>query len=620
MKIIIHLLFIIIAINCFGQNSNEEIQIRKVEPPFWWTGMKNPELQLMVYGPGIGLTEPAIDHKGIVLLESLAEDNKNYLFIRLKVLPECPPGLVEITFSKDGDELFSHTYELKARKPGSAERHGFDRTDALYLVMPDRFSNGNPSNDQVKDMSEGLDRINPNGRHGGDIQGIINHLDYIRETGFTGLWINPLVENNNPEFSYHGYAITDFYKIDPRYGTNKDYINLVNTCHKKGLKVVMDMIFNHASVHHWLIKDLPASNWIHQFDTYTPSNFRATTVPDPYASEFDKRKMLTGWFDKHMADLDQRNPYLAKYLIQNTIWWIEFSGIDGIRVDTQPYPYKAFLSKWGEAVFREYPNFNVVGEAWLQKEAFTAYFQEGAPNRDGYNSNIPSVTDFPLYYALTSAFNEKESWTEGLLRIYYVLAQDFLYGDPFENLIFLDNHDLDRYYSSVHEDLNKWKMAVAVLSTMRGVPCVYYGTEILMTGNKEDGHGTIREDFPGGWTEDERDAFTAQGRTADEKQAYDYMRRLLNWRKQQDAIHYGKFKHFIPDENVYVYFRYDDKNCVMVALNNNAHELKALNYEKHKECMKGYSFGKNVITGEVINYLDAITIPPKSALILELKK
>lgn len=605
-------------LSSYGQDRTTNIQ--KVEPPFWWVGMNNPELQILVYGSDIGLTTPKVDHPGILLVEIKRVENPNYLFLTLRIEEDCKPGKFEIRFTKAGTVSLNWSYELKSRKEGSAERKGFDRTDALYLLMPDRFSNGDPSNDFMRIMTEPVDRTNPNGRHGGDIQGILNHLDYIKETGFTGVWINPLVENNNPEYSYHGYAITDFYRTDPRLGTNTDYLKLVNTCHLKGLKVIMDVVFNHASVYHWFIKDLPMAGWIHQFDTYTPSNFRASALPDPHASEFDRTRMLTGWFDEHMADLDQRNPLLATYLIQNSIWWIEYSGIDGIRIDTQPYPYKEFISTWGEAIFSEYPDFNVVGEAWLQKEAFTAYFQKGSPNPDGYNSNIPSVTDFPMYGALNAAFNEEETWTDGLLRIYYVLAHDYLYGDANENLIFVDNHDLTRFYTAVGQDYNKWKMAMAVLTTMRGIPCFYYGTEILMAGNKDKSHGDVRQDFPGGWIGDTRNAFVREGRTVQENTAYDYLRRLLQWRKTQPAIHYGELKHFVPEDNVYVYFRYNDRSCIMVALNNNEHELKALDQEKFVEFLNGYSVGKNVITGETVKYLGAFTVPPKSALILELKK
>lgn len=618
MKKFIFILFLFLCFSGFSQENN--IQVQKMEPPFWWTGMNNPNLQILVYGTDIGFTEPGIKYPGVILLESRRVENPNYLFLNLRLEDNCEAGTFSIKFNKDGQELFTRNYELKQREDGSASRKGFDRTDVLYLLLPDRFSNGDPANDQVDGMREGLDRSNPDGRHGGDIRGILNHLDYIQETGFTGLWINPLVENNNPDHSYHGYAITDFYKTDPRFGSNEDYLDLVNQCHEKQLKVIMDVIFNHSSTYHWFIQDVPEQSWYHQHEQMTKSNFRATTIMDPYASDFDKNKMLTGWFDVHMADLDQQNPLLATYLIQNSIWWIEYSGIDGLRVDTQPYPYKEFISDWGKAIIDEYPDFNIVGEAWLQKEAFTAYFQKGTPNTDGYNSEIPSVTDFPLYFAMNAAYNEKNTWTEGLLRIYYVLAHDYLYGDPFENLIFVDNHDLTRFYTAIGADYNKWKMAMVMLTTLRGVPCIYYGTEILMEGNKDDGHGFIREDFPGGWSEDGRNAFIPTGRTEAEEDAHSFLQNLLQWRKGQDVIHYGKFKHFLPEDDVYVYFRYNDDACVMVAVNNSTNELKALDHKRFSECLDGYSGGINVITGEAVNYLEAFTIPPKSALLLELKK
>ncbi|MCB0805684.1 MAG: cyclomaltodextrinase C-terminal domain-containing protein, partial [Bacteroidales bacterium] len=487
-------------------------------------------------------------------------------------------------------------------------------------LMPDRFANGDPSNDSHSGMLEKANRANLNGRHGGDIKGISNHLNYISDLGFTTLWINPLVENNNPEYSYHGYAITDFYKIDPRYGTNEDYVNLVSQAHNKNLKVVMDMVFNHCSIYHWFIEDLPFENWIHQFDEFTRSNFRASTIVDPHASDGDRDKMLTGWFDQHMADLDQRNGFLSDYLIQNTIWWIEYAGIDGIRVDTQPYSYKEFISDWAKAVFEEYPDFSIVGEAWLQEEAFTAYFQADADNPDGYNSHIPSVTDFPMRNVLNEAFNESNSWTGGLAKIYYVLAQDNIYPDAGNNLIFLDNHDLDRYYTSVKLDFRKWKMGVGALLTLRGIPSVYYGTELLMTGKEHDGHGHIRMDFPGGWVSDTRNAFEKAGRTEAEQKAYTYMKKLLNWRKTNEAVIKGTTKQFVPDGDTYVYFRcYPGKN-VMVAMNNNENEMKALQTERFAECLEGYTWAENVITGEKVHYLDAITVAPKSILILELKK
>ena len=325
---------------------SQDIKVDKVEPPFWWVGMVNTNLQLLVYGENISSSKPEINYAGVMIVGVNKVENPDYLFIDIEIQDDASPGTFDIAFTV-GDRLIPpYKYELKERKVGSAERYGFDRSDAIYLLMPDRFSNGDPSNDNVAGMIEKADRSNLDGRHGGDIKGIVSHLDYIENLGFTALWINPLIENNNPQYSYHGYAITDFYNVDPRYGSNQDYVNMVNECHTRDMKVIMDMVFNHCSIHHWLIQDLPAEDWIHQFPEFTRSNFRASTIMDPHASEYDKTKMLTGWFDTHMADLDQRNELLSNYLIQNTIWWIEYSGIDGIRVDTQPYSYKEFITDW----------------------------------------------------------------------------------------------------------------------------------------------------------------------------------------------------------------------------------------------------------------------------------
>jgi glycosidase len=605
-----------LIIHCFVLSA---IDIQKVEPPFWWTGMQHTELQLLIYGDNISSSEAFIEYPGVELAETTKVENPNYLFLTINIDETAKPGLLKIAFRNADDELF-YDYELKQRKAGSAERFGFNTSDVLYMLMPDRFANGDPTNDNQPGMTEVANRENPDGRHGGDIKGISDRINYFSELGVTGLWINPLVENNNPKYSYHGYAITDFYNIDSRFGTNEDYLNLVAKCHANNLKVIMDMIFNHASIHHWIMQDLPDPDWIHHFDEYTRSNFRIPTIIDPHASEYDQKILLTGWFDEHMADLNQRNELLALYLIQNSVWWIEYAGLDGIRVDTQPYAYKEFITKWSDYVFTEYPNFNVVGETWLQKEPFVAYFQKDARNHDGYNSGIPTITDFPMYYALSKSFVEEDSWTEGIARLYYVLAQDVLYANAATNLIFLDNHDLDRIYTSLEENMDYWKMAVGAMLTLRGTPVIYYGTEIAMTGKEHDGHGFIREDFPGGWVEDERNTFTNTDRTTLENSAFDDLQKLLKWRQSKNVIHTGELTQFIPKDNIYVYFRSDENDCVMIAFNNSKNELKALDTEKYQECMSNYSFAKNIITGEIVHYLDAITIPPKSILILDLEK
>jgi len=590
------------------------IDVQKIEPPCWWINMKNPIVQIMIYGNDIGDAELINKNKSIVVKEIHRVQNKNYLFIDLD-LSNAIPGEYEFTLKGEGKTKFK--YELKERIIDEKRYQGFGPQDVIYLLMPDRFANGNSENDAMESMLEKADRSNPDGRHGGDLKGIIDHLDYIKELGATSLWINPFQENNNPKYSYHGYAITDFYKTDERFGTNSDYLQLVEQCHKKELKVIMDVIFNHCGINHWMIKDLPMDDWIHQWPEFTKSNFRASVVSDPYASDFDKDKMLRGWFDTNMPDLNQQNPFVKQYLIQNTIWWIEYSGIDGIRLDTQPYPFKEMVAEWGKRIMDEYPTFNIVGEAWLQKEAITAYFQKDARNVDGYNSNLLSVTDFPMYFAISSAFNEKDTWTEGIARLYYILTQDFLYAYPNQNVIFCDNHDLNRYYESLQHDFNKYKMGLAFLLTTRGIPMIYYGTEILMDGKEHDGHGFIRKDFPGGWAGDEKNAFTKEGRSEEQNMAFDFVSNLIKWRNNNPVIHNGKLTHYIPNDGLYVYFRHNKEKTVMVILNNKQEE-RELNLKMYAENMKDKENGFEVISSQEIEFSNGLIIGGKTAMIIEL--
>jgi glycosidase len=598
---------------------SQEMTIDRIEPPFWWTGMAHQELQLLVHGKTITETEPSISYTGVKLVKTIRTDNPNYLFIDLIIKKGCQAGNFDITFKKEGKDILVYTYELKQRKSNSAQRKGFVQSDVLYLIMPDRFANGDPGNDDMPGMSEKANRQNPNGRHGGDLKGISDHMDYISNLGVTALWLNPVLENNNPRYSYHGYAITDFYRTDPRLGTNDNYVGFVDDCHRHGIKVIMDMVFNHCSTSHWFITDLPSADWIHQFPQYTPSNFRASTITDPHASEYDRDRMLTGWFDRHMADLNQKNELLANYLIQNSIWWTEYAGLDGIRLDTQPYSFKEMITEWGKRMNEEYPYFTIVGEAWLKYESMTAYYQNDSPNRDGYKSVIPCVTDFPLYYALNEAFTQGEGYYTGLARIYDVLAQDFVYGHPENNLVFVDNHDLTRFFTSVGDDPSKFLMGLTYILTTRGIPMIYYGTEILMPGNAESGHGFIRSDFPGGWIGDTVNAFIPSGRSIIQNETCNYLTKLLKWRKEKDVIHTGKLKHFVPEGGIYTFFRYDDAETVMVIMNNND-EIKTVSTEHYAECMKGFSSGYDVINEQTISALDTIEVPAKTALVIELKK
>jgi neopullulanase len=603
----------------FNLRTQPAVNIERIEPSFWWCGMEYNKIQLLVYGKGISDCEVKSLSKDIRIEGIQKVTNPNYLFVNLVINLKARSGFYPLIFMNNQVEFFNYSFELKQRNSSGKCWQGFNSSDAIYLLMPDRFANGDTSNDTSVGMLEKSERSNPHGRHGGDIAGIESHLKYIYELGFTSVWTNPLLENNMPEYSYHGYGITDFYRIDPRFGSNIDYVKLVDAAHDEGLKIIMDMVMNHCGTNHWFYHDTPSSDWFNQWESMTYSNFRGEAIIDPYASEYDKNLMEKGWFAPTLADLNLRNPLVLKYLIQNTIWWIEYSGIDGIRMDTYPYPNKNAMGQWAKTIKEIYPTLTIVGETWLQKTAHTAYWQSGTHNFDGYDSNIPVVTDFPLYYAIGQSMNERESWTEGLRRLYYVLTEDFLYGNPNDLLIFPDNHDLERYYTTIKEDLNSYKLGLAFLLTTRGIPQIYYGTELLMTGEKKLDDGYIRCDFPGGWPGDGINGFTGKGTSQQQKEASEYLRKLLEWRKTCEAVHNGKILHFIPENNTYVYFRYTDKQTVMVVLNKNAEEL-TLTTQRFREGLGGCSSAKNILTGETITDLETIKVPAMSPMILELIK
>ena len=548
----------------FGNLSSAQ-KIERVEPPSWFTGMKETALQLMVYGQELASYDVTTDYPGVKVATLVKTGNPNYLFVNLDINSKALPGNIPLVFTR-GKQKLTYNYPLLAHPSGPAR--GFDASDVIYLLMPDRFANGDPGNDNVEGMLEQVSRTNPNGRHGGDLKGISDHLDYIKDLGVTGLWLNPFLENNQTAFSYHGYSITDLYRVDPRYGSNEDFMNLTTRAHGMGLKLMMDMIFNHIGSGHWWMKDLPSSDWVHQFDNFTRTNYRASTYMDPYAAKSDADLMEKGWFDRTMPDLNQDNPLVETYLIQNSLWWIATFGIDGIRMDTYPYPEMNMMSRWAKRVTDEFPGFFIVGEVWYQQEAPTAYWSYGSENSDGYKSNLPSVTDFPLSLSTHRAFNEPDNWTDGLARLYLVLSQDFLYSDPFRNVIFLDNHDLTRFYTQTGKRPEIYKMALTFILTTRGIPQFYYGTEIVMEGDKSRGDGYLREDFPGGWPGDTKNVFTGQQLSETETENLAFTKKLLNWRKGKEVIHTGKLKHFVPENGLYVYFRYNDTESVMVVLNN----------------------------------------------------
>ncbi len=599
----------------------------RVEPPFWWTGMKNQEVQLMVYGEDIARSRPSVDYPHVSLERITSVENANYLFLNLDIGPEAEPGTVEIRFERDGEESV-WLYELKERRSDRDRHQGFDPSDVIYLIMPDRFANGDPSISKIDGMYEGVDRDEPFARHGGDIQGIIDHLDYIKDLGMTAIWLNPILENDMPyDYSqqigfYHGYAATDKYRVDRRFGSNEKFVELVDQAHEQGMKVIMDMIHNHIGTHHWWMDDLPTSDWIHDQDEYGNTSFRTNTIMDPYSSQSDYETTVKGWFVDEMPDLNQRNELLATYLIQNTIWWIEYAGIDGIRMDTHPYPYKDYMAKWTREVLEEYPDFNIVGEAWMPNVPTTAWWQYDFPTESGYNSHLPSVTDFPLYSAITAGLNEDPGWDTGMNRIYLTLGQDFLYTDPFLNVIFVDNHDLDRFYSSIGEDYDKFRLGMTKIYTTRGIPQIYYGTEILKTGAGPD--GLKRKDFPGGWPDDPVDAFTEEGRyeLGDERDqpvadAHELVRTLSWWRKDKPVIHEGELTHFLPENNTYVYFRHDDNDAVMVVLNA-SDEAVTLDLDRFEEILDGYQVGYEIISDSHIDMVGSLRVGAMTPMVLDL--
>lgn len=612
MKKLITLFIILLTLNVVGQ------EVARVEPPNWWAGMKNPDLQLMIYGEDISKTDVVIDYPGVTLEATTKVENPNYLFVDLKLAKDVKAGEFEIQF-KQGDKVVdSYNYELWDREQGSANREGFNSSDVIYLITPDRFVNGDTSNDEVEGMKEGLDRDYNYGRHGGDIRGIINSLDYLQNMGFTAVWLNPVLENDMPEASYHGYACTDFYQVDRRFGFNDEYRELNEELDKRGMKLIMDLIFNHCGSEHWWMHDMPMSDWINNYPEMKITSHRRTVNEDPHASEADKKAMVDGWFVSAMPDMNQKNPFLAKYLIQNSIWWVEYVGLEGIRQDTWPYPDKNMMSDWTKELLEEYPDFNVVGEEWTTNPAIVSYWQKGKLNQDGYKNYAPSMMDFPLQSAVAEGLRNEESFDFGLIQIYNALADDFLYPNPYDLTIFPDNHDMSRFYVQVGEDVDLLKMGVAFFLTTRGIPQIYYGTEILMRHDGSE-HGDIRADYPGGWEGDKINAFTGEGLSEAAKDMQQYVSNIQNWRKNADVIHDSKLMHFVPEDGTYTYFRYTDDEAVMVILNKNI-EAKTIKTDRFKEVIDGYKSGKEIISGNTISDISEVIVPAKSAVIVELNK
>ncbi|MDO4782542.1 MAG: glycoside hydrolase family 13 protein [Capnocytophaga felis] len=577
--------------------------------------MKNPELQIMLYGKDIA--HYSVESE-LPVVNVIKTENPNYIFLTVDTNNKNE-GTYKISLVQQKSKAKTINYELKKRREGSALRKGFDSSDVIYLLMPDRFANGNTNNDSHKNLNEKANRNLPGGRHGGDIQGIIKQLDYIKSLGATAIWSTPMCEDNDETYSYHTYGQSDVYKIDPRYGTNQEYKQLAQEMHKRGMKLIKDYVTNHWGWKHWMINDLPTYNWIHQFPGYAQSNYRMSTQMDKNTSEIDKKYCVDGWFVQSMPDLNQNNPLVLKYLTQNAIWWIEYADLDGLRVDTYSYNDKEGIAKWTKAIMDEYPNFNIVGEVWLHDQAQISYWQKDSPISaiQSYNTHLPSVMDFTLHDAIGEAFKAAPSWDKGMIQLYDNFVNDFLYKDINNVLIFAENHDTSRI-NEIYQKVEDYKLIMTLLATARGIPQLYYGSEIGMRGDKSKGDAYIRQDFPGGWKEDKQNAFNPAERTQQQKEYFDFTAKLFNWRKEKPVIHYGKTKQYLPNNEVYIYFRYNQSESVMVIINNNK-ETQTIDLNRFEESLKEFTKGKDIISGKEFQLQKSLQIAGKTSMVIELK-
>ena len=608
-------------------------RVERVEPLSWWTGMKTP-LQLLVRGENISSCNVRMEGgKGVSASAVHKADSPNYLFVDVEISQNAAPGTYWIVFD-NGSEIFKYPYEIAARCEGSAERKSFTTGDMIYLIMPDRFANGDPTNDATEDTAEKPARDEFFGRHGGDIQGIMDHLGYIADLGATAIWNTPLLLDNEPEGSYHGYACADYYHIDPRFGSNELYRDFVGKAHENGLKVIMDIVTNHCGTAHWWMDDLPFKDWIHVFPEYTGTNVCFSTNMDPNASKYDLNLQESGWFVPSMPDMNLDNPFVLHYFVQWAVWWIEYSGLDGFRVDTYPYNEKIPMSEWCASVLNEYPNFNIVGECWTSSIPQLAYWQGGNANKDGFDSHLPSIMDFPLQEAIWKAVpTDSHGWGEGMTRVYDCLSHDFVYHDLSRMMIFPGNHDTDRIGDVLKHNADRHKIVMTMMATMRGIPQIFYGDEMMFVSkDRSQGHGGLRVDFPGGWQGDKVDLFTPEGRASaavntDGKpvaeglmaELHDYTQKLFQWRKGKKVIHDGKTMHFLSRDNTYAYFRYDDTDAVFVFINNSRGK-KNVPWSHYAEIAEGLHDGRNVLTGEAAEVNDSTVVGPRQALVVEYKR
>ncbi len=592
-----------------------QAQVTRTEPPFWWSGMKETNIQIMMYGDNLNLYNVKSD--AAIIKNVITTENPNYLFVNLD-LTNQEAGDIKFTLTAENNPDIEVPYSFYERRENSSQRQGYDSSDMIYLIMPDRFANGDPYNDDHPILGDFVNRNNRDGRHGGDIAGIIQNLDYLESLGVTAIWSTPLLESNNPQTSYHTYAQSDVYQIDPRYGSNEEYKLLSAEMKRRDMKLIMDYIFNHWSTNHWMIKDPPSSDWINHWDQMTNTNHRKEIYTDPYRSQYDMKQLTDGWFDSHMADLNQRNPLFLNYLIHNAIWWIEYADLGGFRVDTYPYNDKEAITSWAKAILNEYPNFNIVSESWVESPIHSSYWQKDSPIAaiSGFNAEIPSVKDFATYFAITQAFKaDYKEWDHGLNLLYKTLQNDFVYNDVFNLMTFVENHDTNRI-NDFYPKFEDYKLVMSFLATVRGIPQLYYGSEIGMTGKKNVGDGDIRRDFPGGWTEDKTNAFDPNTRSEKQNNYFNFTAKLFNWRKNKSAIHTGKTMHFAPENDTYVFFRYHDNEKVMVVLNASTEDQK-INVDRFSEILSEKK-GTDMLSGDVFLLEDVIELKARTPYIIEL--
>jgi glycosidase len=609
MKNLLILVVLLWSIDGLGQT------VKRVEPLHWWVGMHNPKVQLVIYGEGIGKSEVRLTKEGLSLIQVHQVDNPNYIFLDIEVESHAKAGQYPIDFYIADKKVTTSLYELKDRDHTKKKAQGVTAADLIYLLMPDRFANGNTTNDVVKGMREiNVNRDSMYYRHGGDLEGVIGKLDYLHDLGVTAIWMTPVITNDMPQASYHGYANTENYFIDPRFGTNETYRNLADELHNRNMKLVHDVVPNHVGLYHWTVVDKPFADWLHEWPEFTQTTYKDQTVFDPYGTDVDRDRMEKGWFVSTMPDLNQQNDFVKNYITQSHIWWIEEVGIDGFRIDTYPYNDLNFMAQWTDAIRAEYPDFSFFGETWVHSVPNQAYFLGGKKVGQAIDTKLEGVTDFQLNYAIGDALNFEK---DGANRLYSTLGVDYQYPNPLAHVLFLDNHDKDRFFSVVGEDMEKYKSAFTWLLTYRGIPQMYYGAEILMK-NFNNPDGLLRDDFKGGFPQDPIDKFVSAGRTEQENEMLQHVRTLAQYRKTHPVLQDGKIQHYVPEDNIYVYFRYKDSDKIMVLMNCNE-EAKEVELTRFSETIQNATQLRSILTGESTRIPTKITLKAKETKVFEVR-